>query len=1239
MFNQNTRLKNIIYTLFLIMLIVNPQVSLSTQTTTPGSSGEQKYQKQRTPEEIRQYGETIKKEQRERIKSDVERQKEYSKAYRDQPLSLPPTPVPLSQLDPNRFEWSMRVANLVNPHFSIPYQDNPNDFLTCADGTKVYRPNHSLAHGLRQAYLAVDIAVALKNAVLPKEEQDNTDAKALQNWVLKQLEKDPNYLKKLEFSNAFQRSGRQSDISKDQNPARYNQYLQNDQANFQAAAEKYIGELFKDQAEIDLYKQAITDKFEPGTTKSNDLVFLSRILYTAHTLDLRRLHTFDKNIIIKNISKQLFGTETPNEWETNFIQKLWDRSGDYLNATGDRDMEDSTKRDYDKDVFCAQAHNPQQLVTALQLARTQPESTLLKSIVSHVQTIRQIKEKNIEQNLTQEGPYPHTEEEQERIQRLRETLEKAPYTASEAYLKISLEDEYIEIPFDADEEFTRQITRKNILTFLRAPKRESKDAQGNVIFLPRIENPDEHYVQTLVNCLMEERKNRGKIVLYHATEPEMGFFYDVYTQIRNQLIMAGGRDIRALRVLDEGFLRLDREMHKATMRDFMKKFHQVADDAQDYRDLVLSTNFSLFGSDQQSNSDTYNMFYRVKDINDKEKISTQRVLYESFLQYIQKNTGIPLDYEEYKEIFDRHVLKCQENTPCQNGRLIQNFIDPEVLVDVGYLSVVMGAPVLKDNVVPSLDEPLMLLRTKPMEFHQYLLNTKGGYLFGTKDWQLRPNQLELHDLQVRFFMRPEVMFNPRLIQIKSDWRFGPPQDEKGYYSEIDQLTNKNIVSWLKMGAPAQPEALIPETVKLHEFTQKVYTGSTGSDAPKAPAPTLEQQFVQLLDKREFDAASRMLSDHAEEFLSKTFVTPPTRAKPKGESLDLITLLARRENPALVKTAFDKGIFPGGEETYKVYELIKEFSANGAEFLKTLNQIRNPSKVSTLFLQYFSLVYPHSMLECYFTVNAIVNKSGNEAESVIVSLDPLFKLLNYGNIRGIVETIYGITDLKREDFIKDALFILSYLAEEKEFSNEQLGARRDVANMLRCLEVMKLLGLSNEQSLYILSVVRLIYPFTYSFYNGWERRLNVIYNISANVSDMNEFLETLKSVEYEFEHNRKNGFDNSMPDWEEALTTQDEIDPSEKDCPNKGFFRGVLSLRSNYLSTEQGKKVDFDFNDKGQKWRVSNINFSVNKDTGRIMKNLNNLKLLYNTGNDKDWCLAQFNDGHINSLTMSLHKVK
>ncbi len=928
-----------------------------------------------------------------------------------------PLSTPLTAIDSDRFEWSMKVAEAVNHYFNLPYSDAKPDSnyyaLQCPDGSFVYRPNHSLAHGMRQAYLAVDIAVFLKNS---HDKQLSNHGKAFYDWVQSQFSKDPTLLKKLEFANAFQRSGRKSELSRDQNPEKYEEYLRSDQNNLQEKVGDFIGsgKLFKDQDEVDTYKGAIVKVFDivPQNIHT-DLYYLSKICFTAHLLDLRRLPHFDKEKILRKISLQLFGTVNPTEVESQIIEKLWNRAGDYLEATGDRDMDNPKKYTWDSQVFSAQAHNPRLMIHALQMARTKPEKKLLESIVDHVQAIREINEigerAKKKSGITEESPVRSPSES-------RALFEKVPYTASEGYLKILLEDQYQEIPADASEDIARQITIQNVTNFLAEKKRIQDPKSSQKVFVARIEAPDEHYIHVLVDCMMEERRNRGKIVLYHATEPEMGFLIDVFSHLRKQIHMKGGKDITALRVLDDGFLKLDDYVRvnllkesSANVLDFMIKFQGIADDNTEYRDMVLSTNFGLFGSDQQVNADTYNMFYEVKD----RKVVTQALIYDKFFDFIEQKSGIPLNYNTFKPILDRFVLQSQDGRSWRNGRLLQIFIDPDVLLDTTYLSVLMGAPVLKEGTPPTIDIPLGLLRTEPKKLLEYLQGTSGSVnMDGVPSYHLRPGTLKLHDLQARFFMRPEIMFNSQLVTIKNYWRFNSPP--KQYFDQIASLANQSLVTWLQKGCPADPYAFVPKTNTLKDFTQTVYRGSTGSDAPTAPPVPLEKQFVNLLVNDQKEQAARMLEENYEVLAHQGFTFPPTRSGWWKGLYSLLDIIKIYHSPSLFKVAFEKGLIAGGEEAYQIVLLVINTYAL-RDVLQTLASLKHPQDSSRLFLHYFKdtkFSFANDVLKA-------IGAAGND-ESIIKMAQPFIDLFNHDYVALVLNGITQIPEPSRQSVCNEAM---------------------------------------------------------------------------------------------------------------------------------------------------------------------------------------------------------------------------
>jgi hypothetical protein len=956
--------------------------------------------------------------------------------------------VDLTALDPDRVQWSVTVAEIVNKFFSQPYADAhlTRAFLSleCPNGTLVNRPNHSLAHGMRQSYLAVDLAIALENSIIDALSPAGKD---LATWIKRKHAHDKDFFKKLEFANAFQRVGRESEISRSQNPTVYENYLKMDQQYFSAQAQEFIGEdkLFKDQAEVDLYKRAIVNKYGPGAPESDEL-YLSKLFYTAHQLDLRRLPAFSEEKILGEVSMQLFETDKPNKFEREIIAKVWNRSGAYLNATGDRDLV-TKKQWFNTEVFCAQAKDPKMMVIALQTARTEPERTLVKSIVSHARAMGQIKT----------GITAAPTDTKETAQ-LREQLRNAPYTASEAYLKIILGSEYQEISPKASKDEARRVITNNIKLFLAQPKKNIAPPRAMTpIFVPRIDNADDEYVNTLVNCLMQERENREKIVLYHTTEPELAFLYDVYTDLRRQLMIQGKSQTATLRAVDTAFLRLDETVAaknadgtkiKANVHDFMEEFKTTDDKNTIYQEMGLSTNFALFGSDQKKNSDTYGMFYHVKD----ESVTLKPPSFERFLDYVEEKTGIKSNAQAYRKILNQYILTCNDK-PCRNGRLIQLFVDPAILDDVTYFSVLLGYPVLINDKNPSLKEPIELLRTAPNNFNTYLLNTKSKapYL---------PGPLQLADLQVRLFMRPEVMMNENLVKVLNHWRFSPSAEQiKSYEKEIKAVVDNSLADWLLAGAPAESDAFTKETIKLPDLVSRVFEGSFTTPAPKAPTRSLEAQFVNLLDGKRSEQAATFLATHYRELADKQFLLPADQHQKNSEPKNLVALMLHYNLMPVYKVAFAKGILPGGTPAYEVLSKMNSASSN-YPLIQGLLKYSDPQKSSELFLKYFGeFTLERDTVEFMEAINEI----GND-ETIIQAAMPLFPILKQALIFKSLTGLHAITAPERDAVVKE----ITLRAKTVDMKNwERLIFSRDMPELM--LATQKMLAVTKEQRDYIWSV--------------------------------------------------------------------------------------------------------------------------------------------------------------------------
>lgn len=963
------------------------------------------------------------------------------------------TAVPLDKTDTPRTSFSKAVAQAINPHFSKAYEDalpsSPYYALhDKASGKTVYRPNHSLAHGLRQAYLAVDIGIALKHV---EGKSLNTAGQALANWVKEKAKADPLLFQKIEFANAFQRTGRKSEASRDYDPEKFESYLEADKQNLQEAAAEHIGpgKLFKNQAELDLYKTAIATKYESlEQARNKDLFYLSKILYTSHLLDLRRLPHFEKKRILEQIALQLFETKTPNADETKLVDKLWKRSGDYLAATGDRDMDRNDRKDWDTALFAQQAHDPDLAVEALTLARTQPQKKLMDTIVHHAAVVGEIKH-----TKGSEAPELAPSE-------LRETLKQAPYTASEGYLKLLLKEQYREIPPKASEQEVKRLTKANIETFLSEKKKAVQASRHDPIsFVERIKNPDKHYVDVLVNCMLEERKHKDKVVLYHTTEPEMALIFDIFSHLRNQLALRGSSDITALRAIDSGFLALDHYIQEtqaqgrqATVLDFMAKFKNVADDNSDYRDMVLSTNFGLFGSDQQVNADTYNMFYEVKD----RKVATQLLVYDKFFDFIQQKTGIPLSFDAFKPLLEEFILQNANGEAQRNGKLLQIFVDAQALTDTTYFSVLMGAPVMKEGTTPAIDTPLRLLRTEPEKLLDYLEGTSGStHMIGVPPRLLRSSTLELHDLQARLYMRPEVMLDEKLVQIKSYWRFDTPP--KAYMQHIKGLVNEGLSTWLMQGRPADEDAFAPATKALGTLTKVVHKGVTGAEAPKAPPMALSQQFVSLSLSQRREEAARILETEYERLKDEAILVPPDRNGAGGGTYDLAEFIKRYRDPKCIQIAFNKGLFPGGQRAYQFFEKIKEYPFKVRDFLDQLQSFKDPAKA----LELFEVHFPDAPIQDRLGLLCSLDTIGNDASVIEIALK-LATTLD-ANPKNTLEGVVALKKDTRQAVCQKAEKVLQDILANSQYpAAEKVNLNLFINTLLTSMEAIHEMNLSAEQ---------------------------------------------------------------------------------------------------------------------------------------------------------------------------------
>lgn len=261
--------------------------------------------------------------------------------------------------DPLR-QQTLRIMEMIKPYFLSPYTQGyvGDREIRIIRGRElaVERANHGLAHGLRQGALAKDIFDLLVHFPL-------TDTSGIVDWARRKEGEDPQWAAKIEIAASFQRSGRQSECSSASDVELYKKYEMQDTVNFR----RETRHLFADEEEHQLFAEAILWS-NPGLLDEKeveDLKYIRRILHAAHTFDLRRILVFDGERIQRDAMEQLFGGALPAEGAA-LNRLLWERSGAYLEATGDRDL--VLERKF-QDRFFTQTHNPIDMVDAIHRVR------------------------------------------------------------------------------------------------------------------------------------------------------------------------------------------------------------------------------------------------------------------------------------------------------------------------------------------------------------------------------------------------------------------------------------------------------------------------------------------------------------------------------------------------------------------------------------------------------------------------------------------------------------------------------------------------------------------------------------------------------------------------------------------------------------------------------------------------------------------------------------------------------
>ncbi|HXF90432.1 MAG TPA: SidE phosphodiesterase domain-containing protein [Candidatus Nitrosotenuis sp.] len=249
----------------------------------------------------------------------------------------------------------------------------------------VPRPQHGIAHGLRQGFLVVDI-INILNSINLKDLKPNSDlpASAWSNieFVQDMMRADSEgFLKNVQAAASFLKSGRVDES--DGKAGEYQRGIQRDATNYYKFALQHEDIISLNERRM--FAAALS--YGWGLSPNKELLkldealreydefslLMGNITVGAHRFDLGRLPPLD--YVLPN--KKTGGAHIFNGDENAYhkypliriiCDNLWERAREYLIATGDKHYEDMGWVGYD-DKFFIQAQDPHTIIDALEAAR------------------------------------------------------------------------------------------------------------------------------------------------------------------------------------------------------------------------------------------------------------------------------------------------------------------------------------------------------------------------------------------------------------------------------------------------------------------------------------------------------------------------------------------------------------------------------------------------------------------------------------------------------------------------------------------------------------------------------------------------------------------------------------------------------------------------------------------------------------------------------------------------------
>lgn len=367
--------------------------------------------------------------------------------------------------------------------------------------------------------------------------------------------------------------------------------------------------------------------------------------------------------------------------------------------------------------------------------------------------------------------------------------------------------------------------------------------QGYAPYLPL----DPYYKKQLEHALEEEKKNPGKAVFYHASDPLTSFLWDIFRAYRAHLKILGESAVEILRGWDKQF---------RSIRDveaFIKKYqneegevdnYATVDGADHYADFGISVNPFLFGNGREASSCTFQYFYNSKSWSP----AHHTKLFQAFMDYL----GISGEFKDFEAIFRQYY---GENSGGKNSKLVQIFIDLSVLDAVAYTSKAGGR----------------ILETAKDEGHPY-----HGFLKILKKIRAAPEDFErdqelrcLESMQGRLFLKPEIFHNSRYVHTKTYWRY--PLQEENYSKALDRLVAQTLQESLSSKAHYwDSEMFFDGTPELERMYRLAHGAEMKTPYKGDHAKNYRSHFSQAITRGNLARLEEILREHPEIDLNEPF---------------------------------------------------------------------------------------------------------------------------------------------------------------------------------------------------------------------------------------------------------------------------------------------------------------------------------------------------------------------------------